>query len=88
MNEKNNKGATPLHSACCKVSGFHAKCAELLIHHGANVNAKNNVKETALHYCSAKAANIPATRVLLKAHAQTDIKGLLLLMKKNCFKEC
>jgi hypothetical protein len=39
------------------------------------VNAKNNVKETALHYCCAKSPNVPAARVLLRARAQTDLKG-------------
>ena len=51
MNAKDNNGETPLHAAA--LNG-HKEIAELLIEKGADLNAKNVVGMTPLHYATTK----------------------------------
>ena len=61
---------TPLYLAATK--GYD-KVIELLLRHGANVNAMNNQGWTALHVASAN-GYLPATRILLDHNADTSLQ--------------
>jgi len=79
VNASNNKGATPLHYAACKLSPSHTLCAELLILHGAKVNPKNKLNETPLHYAVTKSktmrsGNVGCIHLLCRWRADPTMK--------------
>jgi ankyrin repeat protein len=81
VDQKNNKGETPLFLACSQPSGFHQACADLLIRVGSKVNAKNILKETPLVYAvrrgrnsSGKSSNHNIIQFLVTWNADTNMK--------------
>eukprot|EP01119_Soliformovum_irregulare_P022068 TRINITY_DN7479_c0_g1_i1.p1 TRINITY_DN7479_c0_g1~~TRINITY_DN7479_c0_g1_i1.p1 ORF type:complete len:928 (+),score=256.21 TRINITY_DN7479_c0_g1_i1:59-2842(+) len=78
--EKNARGVTPLHYACCKISMLHTMCAEFLILNGAKMNSKNMDNETPLHYAVNKGKrsrgpnNLATVQILAKWRADTTIR--------------
>lgn len=59
---------TPLHSACF---WNNVECAEALIAHGADINAKSKGDQTPLHLLSASSHNSPALQLFL-LHPDTN----------------
>lgn len=66
----NNEGVQPLMIAATKKNGEYL--VSLLISHGAQINAKDQYKDTALHY-AARVGNLPLVRLLLNAGANLKL---------------
>lgn len=72
LNEKNKDFLTPLH-----LSGdrSHLDLMEMLLRHGAKVNALDGLGQTSLHRC-AKEDNVQACRILMAYNVDLDIVSL------------
>ncbi|EDR07878.1 uncharacterized protein LACBIDRAFT_298151 [Laccaria bicolor S238N-H82] len=75
------KGDTPLHVAIDASTGnprassvVRSECVEILILHGADVNAKNDAGQTPLHLAAAARNNLACAQVLLQHGAKLDVK--------------
>jgi len=90
VNARNKKSCneTPLHNA---TNQQKFKTVELLLEHGADVNATNGEEKTALHLCCEQ-NNYEIAELLIKHHANVNIEdqddktALLLCCEKKCFK--
>ncbi|KAI0439190.1 ankyrin repeat-containing domain protein [Xylaria telfairii] len=75
--KSNKEGSTHRYMAVSKDANI--KAVQLLLDHGAQVNAANNKKSTPLHAAAAKRVNIPIVALLLNRGAlvnATDNEGL------------
>ncbi len=81
LNEKNKDTLTPLHIAADK---SHYDIMDILLKHGAKVNALDASGETALHRC-AREGNVQACRVLLSFGADSSIVSLQVSPSAGCF---
>ena len=68
---RSKAGAQPLHSA---VSHHDAATVEQLLSAGADVDAKDKQRNTALHYACKRSAAMPIVRALLQAGANVNTK--------------
>lgn len=66
--------STPLH-ACCSLQGDHADLVELLLSHGAPVNAVDKQGMTALHHCASVGA-VQSASLLLQRQADADVQDV------------
>ena len=72
LNDKNKELLTPLHLACDK---SHYDIMDILLKHGAKVNALDSHGQAALHRC-AREGNVQACRILLSFGADPSIVSL------------
>lgn len=72
LNEKNKDFLTPLHIA---VDNSHYDLMDVLLRHGAKVNALDGLGQTALHRC-AREDNVQACRILLSYNIDPSIMSL------------
>lgn len=72
LNEKNKDFFTPLHIAA---DSLHYDLMDVLLRHGAKVNALDGLGQTALHRC-AREDNIQACRILLSYNVDSSIVSL------------
>ncbi|XP_044260060.1 poly [ADP-ribose] polymerase tankyrase [Tribolium madens] len=72
LNEKNKDFLTPLHLAA---DNSHLDLMEVLLRHGAKVNALDGLGQTALHRCT-KDDNVQACRLLLSYNVDPSIVSL------------
>lgn len=72
LNEKNKDFLTPLHLAA---DNSHLDLMEVLLRHGAKVNALDGLGQTALHRCT-KEDNVQACRLLLSYNVDSSIVSL------------
>lgn len=83
VNQRGRHGDTPLIATCraadrMKVFGFleeHLECVRLLLEGGADVDAANDQRMTALHY-AAQAGAEPMVRLLVDAGAQVNVQDV------------
>lgn len=72
LNEKNKDFLTPLHMAA---DNSHYDLMDVLLRHGAKVNALDGLGQTALHRC-AREDNLQACRILLSFNVDPSIVSL------------
>ncbi|KAJ3505835.1 hypothetical protein NMY22_g17439 [Coprinellus aureogranulatus] len=79
---------TPLHYAC---TNGHAKCAQILLEAGADINARTLWNYTALHWACCD-GRVNCVKLLLKRGADTSIKGtstfLVIVTLNELFNLC
>ena len=72
LNDKNKEFVTPLHVAAEK---SHYDVMDVLLKHGAKVNALDSAGQTCLHRCG-REGNVQACRILLSFGADPNIVSL------------
>lgn len=75
VNSTDKKMNTPLHEAArFNLVGSHFDTIEMLLKNGADINAQNDNKYTALHYLVSEQPNVETVNLLLNSGATVDIK--------------
>ena len=72
VNAKNNRKDTPLHEATIR-GHLHLEICELLVKHGADVNAKGHAGYTPLHW-AVRWGHLEIAKILIEKMAEVNVK--------------